>query len=36
MGYDMFFLQNNVFAMLYQRLHEVLFQGNFANNNTYS
>jgi len=34
--YDMFCLWNNVLAMLCWRLHEVLFQGHFANNNTYS
>jgi len=33
---DMFRLRNNVLAVLYRRLYEVCFRGNFANNNTYS
>jgi len=36
MDYDVFCLRNSVLAMLYQRLYEALFQGNFANLNTYS
>jgi len=32
----MFCLRNNVLTTLYQKLYEVLFQGNIANNNTYS
>jgi len=27
---------NNVLAILYRKLYDVLFQGNFANNNTCS
>jgi len=32
-GQDVFCLRNNVLAMLYQRLYEVLFQDNLNNNN---
>jgi len=31
--YDVFCLQNNVLAMVYRRLYEILFQGSFAYNN---
>jgi len=34
--YDVFWLRNNVLTTLYRRLYEILFQANFANNNTYS
>jgi len=36
MDQDVFPLRNNVLAMLYRSLYEVLFQGHFANYNTYS
>jgi len=29
MDYDVFCLRSNVLALLYRRLYEVLFQGNF-------
>jgi len=35
-GLSMLCIRNNVLAMLYRRLYEVLFQGNFANNDAYS
>jgi len=34
--YDMFCLRSNVLAMLYRRLYEILFQGNFAYDKTCS
>jgi len=34
MDYDVFCLRNDILAMLYRRLYEVLFQGSFANNDT--